>query len=201
VPLISPLFDGVELHGTNRYLQDQFMQDGSNQRADADGGPIENRARLTLETTQAMIDAWSANRVGVRLSPSSFLYGVDDGDKLATFGFVVRAVDALGVGYLCLLELNAKDAAQGVQNLDVAEIFRPMTSVPIIVNTGFDKAKVLSKGDADLLAFGVPFIANPDLVQRLRSDAPLNKADPTTFYGIGPKGCTDYPMLADAVAA
>jgi N-ethylmaleimide reductase len=108
-------FDGVELHGANGYLQDQFLQDGSNQRADAYGGPIENRARLMLETTQAMIDAWSANRVGVRLSPSSFLYGVDDGDKLATFGFVVRALDALGVGFLCLLEPNAKDAARGVQ--------------------------------------------------------------------------------------
>ena len=118
-----------------------------------------------LETTQAMIDAWSANRVGVRLSPSSFLYGVDDGDKLATFGFVVRALDALGVGYLCLLEPNAKDAARGVQIRNVAETFRPMTSVPIIVNTGFDRVKaneVLSKGHADLVAFGVPFIANPD---------------------------------------
>jgi len=192
-------FDGVELHGA-----DQFLQDGSNHRADAYGGPIENRARLMLETTQAMIDAWSANRVGVRLSPSSFLYGVDDGDKLATFGFVVRALDALGVGYLCLLEPNAKDAARGVQIRNVAETFRPMTSVPIIVNTGFDRVKaneVLSKGHADLVAFGVPFIANPDLVERLRSDAPLNKPDPTTFYGIGPKGYTDYPMLADAIAA
>jgi N-ethylmaleimide reductase len=197
-------FDGVELHGANGYLQDQFLQDGNNQRADAYGGPIENRARLMLETTQAMIDAWSANRVGVRLSPSSFLYGVDDGDKLATFGFVVRALDALGVGFLCLLEPNAKGAARGVQIRNVAETFRPMTSVPIIVNTGFDKAKaneVLSKGHANLVAFGVPFIANPDLVERLRSNAPLNKPDPTTFYGIGPKGYTDYPMLADAVAA
>lgn len=197
-------FDGVELHGANGYLQDQFLQDGSNHRADAYGGPIENRARLMLETTRAMIDAWSADRVGVRLSPSSFLYGVDDGDKLATFGFVVRALDALGVGYLCLLEPNAKDAERGVQIRNVAETFRPMTSVPIIVNTGFDKAKandVLSKGHADLVAFGVPFIANPDLVDRLRSDARLNKPDPTTFYGIGPKGYTDYPILAEAVAA
>jgi N-ethylmaleimide reductase len=140
----------------------------------------------------------------VRLAPSSFLYGVDDGDKLATFGFVVRALDTLGVGFLCLLEPNAKDAARGVQIRNVAETFRPMTLVPIIVNTGFDKAKaneVLSKGHADLVAFGVPFIANPDLVERLRSDAPLNKPDPTTFYGIGPNGYTDYPILADAVAA
>jgi N-ethylmaleimide reductase len=197
-------FDGVELHGANGYLQDQFLQDGSNQRTDAYGGPIENRARLMVETAKAMIDAWSADRVGVRLSPSSYLYGVDDSSKLETFGFVVRALDALQVGYLCLLEPNAKDAERGVQIRNIAETFRPMTSVPIIVNTGFDKAKanaVLASGNADLVAFGVPYIANPDLVERFRTDAPLNKPDPATFYGIGPKGYTDYPVLADAVAA
>jgi N-ethylmaleimide reductase len=197
-------FDGVELHGANGYLQDQFLQDGSNQRTDAYGGPIENRARLMVETTKAMIDAWSADRVGVRLSPSSYLYGVDDSSKLETFGFVVRALDALQVGYLCLLEPNAKDAERGVQISNIAETFRAMTSVPIVVNTGFDKAKanaVLATGNADLVAFGVPYIANPDLVERFRTDAPLNKPDPATFYGIGPKGYTDYPTLADAVAA
>jgi N-ethylmaleimide reductase len=197
-------FDGVELHGANGYLQDQFLQDGSNQRTDAYGGPIENRARLMLETAKAMIDAWSADRVGVRLAPSSYLYGVDDSNKLDTFGFVIRALDALRVGYLCLLEANAKDAERGVQISNIAETFRPMTSVPIMVNTGFDKAKanaVLASGNADLVAFGVPYIANPDLVERFRTDAPLNKPDPATFYGIGPKGYTDYPVLADAVAA
>jgi N-ethylmaleimide reductase len=197
-------FDGVELHGANGYLQDQFLQDGSNHRADSYGGPIENRARLMLETTQAMIAAWSADRVGVRLSPSSHLYGVDDSDKLATFGFVVRALDTLRVGYICLLEPNPKDAERGVQISNVAETFRPMITRPMIVNTGFDKAKgnaVIAASQADLVAFGVPFLANPDLVERLRSDAPLNKPDPATFYGVGPKGYTDYPVLADAVAA
>jgi N-ethylmaleimide reductase len=197
-------FDGVELHGANGYLQDQFLQDGSNKRTDAYGGSVENRARLMLETTQAMIDAWSADRIGVRLSPSSFLYGVDDSDKLATFGFVVRALDALGVGYICLLEPNARDAERGVQIRHVAETFRPMTTVPIIVNTGFDKTKanaVLAKGDADLVAFGVPYIANPDLVERLRIDAPLNKPDPSLFYGAGAKGYTDYPALQTFAAA
>ena len=197
-------FDGVELHGANGYLQDQFLQDGSNHRTDAYGGRIENRARLMIETTQAMIDAWSADRVGVRLSPSSSLYGVDDSDKRATFGFVVRALDALRVGYLCLLEPNAKDAERGVQIRNVAETFRLMTSVPIIVNTGFDRLKAnsaIAAGHADLVAFGVPFIANPDLVERLRSDAPLNKPDPSTFYGVGPKGYTDYKVLPDTIAA
>jgi len=197
-------FDGVELHGANGYLLDQFLQDGSNQRLDAYGGPIENRARLMLETTRAMIDAWSADRVGVRLSPSSRLYGVDDSAKLGTFGFVIRALDALGVGYLCLLEPNAKDAERGVQIRNVAETFRPMTTAPIIVNTGFDKARanaVLAKGDADLVAFGVPYIANPDLVERFRVDAPLNKPDPSLFYGVGAEGYTDYPALEIVAAA
>jgi N-ethylmaleimide reductase len=197
-------FDGVELHGANGYLQDQFLQDGSNRRTDAYGGPVENRARLMLETTTAMIGAWSADRVGVRLSPSSYLYGVDDSNKLETFGFVVRALDTLRVGYLCLLEPNAKDADRGVQISNVAETFRPMASVPIIVNTGFDKAKanaVLARGYADLVAFGVPYIANPDLVERLRTNAVLNKPDPATFYGVGVRGYTDYPMLIPARAA
>ena len=197
-------FDGVELHGANGYLQDQFLQNGSNQRTDAYGGPVENRARLMLETTQAMIDAWSADRVGVRLSPSSYLYGVDDSNKLETFGFVIRALDALRVGYLCLLEPNAKDADIGVQILNVAATFRPMISVPVIVNTGFDKAKanaVLASGNADLVAFGVPYIANPDLVERLRTNAPLSRPDPALFYGVGAKGYTDYPVLETAAAA
>ncbi len=197
-------FDGVELHGANGYLQDQFLQDGSNHRTDAYGGPVENRARLMLETAQAMIGAWSAERVGVRLSPSSSLYGVNDSNKLQTFGYIVRALDALRVGYLCLLEPNAKDAERGVQIGQVAKTFRPMTSAPVIVNTGFDKAKgnaVLEAGDADMVAFGVPYIANPDLVDRLRGDAPLNKPDPATFYGVGPKGYTDYPTRDAAVAA
>jgi len=197
-------FDGVELHGANGYLQDQFLQNGSNQRSDAYGGSVENRARLMLETARAMIDAWSAERVGVRLSPSSYLYGVDESNKLETFGFVVRALDALKVGYICLLEPDAKDAERGVQIRNVAETFRPMTSVPIIVNTGFDKAKanaVLASGAADLVAFGVPYIANPDLVERFRTDAPLNKPDPTLFYGVGAKGYTDYPALNTAAAA
>jgi len=196
-------FDGVELHGANGYLQDQFLQDGSNHRTDAYGGSVENRARMMVETVEAMIGAWSKERVGVRLSPSSYLYGVDDSNKLETFGFVVRALNALGIGYLCLLEPNAKDAERGVQIGNVAATFRKMISVPVIVNTGFDKAKaneVLASGDADLVAFGVPYIANPDLVERLRTGAPLGKPDPSKFYGVGPQGYTDYPALETAAA-
>lgn len=191
-------FDGVELHGANGYLHDEFLQDGSNHRTDAYGGSAENRARLMLETTQAMIAAWSADRVGVRLSPSSTLYGVDDSDKRATFGRVIRELDALGIGYLCLLEPNAKDA-EHAQIKHVVVTFRHLISVPLIVNTGFDKAKgnaAIASGQADLVAFGVPYIANPDLVQRFAADAPLNKPHPALFYGVGAEGYTDYPALA-----
>jgi N-ethylmaleimide reductase len=150
-----------------------------------------------LETAKAMIAAWSAERVGVRLSPFSHLYGVDDSHKLETFGYVVRALDAVGIGYLCLLEPNAKDAERGVQIEHVVETFRSMTSVPIVVNTGFDKANaVLAAGNADLVAFGVPFISNPDLPERLRRDTAYNKPNPALFYGEGAPGYTDYPALS-----
>jgi N-ethylmaleimide reductase len=198
-------FDGVELHGANGYLQDQFLQDGSNHRTDEYGGTVENRARLMVETAKAMIDAWSEDRVGVRLSPSSVLYGMSNSDDLATFGYVIRALDALNVGYLHLCEPNAKALEAGrVQVKNVAATFRPMTTVPIIVNGGFDKSKgdaVLSATQADLVSFGVPFLSNPDLPERFRAGAALNKPDPTTFYGIGPKGYTDYPSLAVLASA
>jgi N-ethylmaleimide reductase len=197
-------FDGVELHGANGYLQDQFLQDGSNKRTDAYGGSIENRAKLLLETTQAIIAAWSAERVGVRLSPSSSLYGMHDSDSLTTFSYAVKELDKLNIGYLHLCEPNAKAMESGnVQIKEVAKTFRPMTTVPIIINGGFDKVKanaVLSAGNADLVSFGVLYIANPDVVERFRLDAQLNKPDPTTFYGIGPKGFTDYPFLAAKAA-
>ena len=191
-------FDGVELHGANGYLLDQFLQSGSNKRTDAYGGPIENRARLLFEALEAAIGAWSAEHVGVRLSPSSFLYGMDDADKLETFGYAVRGINALKAAYVHFTEPNAKALEAGVQITHVAETFRPMSSLPLIINTGFDKAKAnaaLAAGHADLVAFGVPYLANPDLVERFRIDAPLNKPDPSTFYGEGAKGYTDYPAL------
>jgi N-ethylmaleimide reductase len=197
-------FDGVELHGANGYLHDQFLQDGSNTRSDAYGGSAENRARLMIETTQAMIQAWDAAHVGVRLSPSSYLYGMEDSNKRETFGTVIDGLNALGIAYLTLLEPNAKDAEKGVHIEHVAETFRACVTMPLIVNTGFDKAKgnaVIAEGNADAVAFGVPYIANPDLVERLRADAPFNKPDPSTFYGIGAKGYTDYPALAEVEPA
>jgi N-ethylmaleimide reductase len=143
------------LHAANGYLEDKFLRHGSNHRTDAYDGAVENRVRLMVGTTTAMIETWSADRVGMRLSPSSYLYGVDNIDKLKTIGFVVRALDALKVGYLCLREPDARDAERGVQISNGAETLRPMTSAPIIVNTGFDKARadaVLAGGNADFVA-------------------------------------------------
>jgi N-ethylmaleimide reductase len=196
-------FDGVELHGANGYLLDQFLQSGSNTRTDAYGGSVENRARLMLEVLDAAIGAWDADHVGIRLSPSSFLYGMDDSNKLETFGYVIRVIEERKVAYVHLTEPNAKALEIGVQIPNVAETFRPMTSRPLIVNTGFDKAKAnaaLAASHADLVAFGVPFLANPDLVRRLELGAPLNKPDPSTFYGVGPKGYIDYPALEQVEA-
>ncbi|OLV16241.1 alkene reductase [Deinococcus marmoris] len=198
-------FDGTELHGANGYLQDQFLQDGSNARTDRYGGSVANRARLMLETTEAMIGAWSADRVGVRLSPSSLLYGMHSSDSLETFGYVIRALNALGIGYLHLCEPNAKTLESGkIQIKHVAQTFGPMVGVPLIVNGGFDGARAnaaLEAKQADLVSFGVPYIANPDLVERYRANAPLNTPDPATFYGEGPRGYTDYPALAQQTAA
>jgi N-ethylmaleimide reductase len=195
-------FDGVELHGAFGYLPDQFLQDGTNQRSDAYGGSVQNRARFMLEVVEALAGVWGAERVGVKLSPSNRFYGMFDSDAHATFGHVIGALDAMRVGYLHLMEPNAADLASGTVQIEhVAKTFRSRISVPLIVNGGFDRQKAqaaLDAGDADLVSFGVPFVANPDLPRRFEQDAPLNAPDPSTFYGEGPKGYTDYPALERA---
>jgi N-ethylmaleimide reductase len=194
-------FDGVELHGANGYLHDQFLQDKMNRRTDAYGGSARNRSRFMIETAQAMIDAWDANHVGVRLGPSISLYGADDSDKFETFSTVIKGLDPLGLAYICLLEPNEKDRKRGVQIEHVAKTFRPLISGVLLVNTGFTKEsgdRAISEGEADAVAYGVSFIANPDLVTRFRVNGPLNKPNPDKFYGAGPEGYTDYPVLERA---
>ncbi|MDR3484677.1 MAG: alkene reductase [Bradyrhizobium sp.] len=193
-------FDGVELHGAFGYLPDQFLQDGTNQRTDAYGGSVENRARFMLEVTEAMIGAWSAERVGVKLSPSARHYGQSDSDAFTTFDYVARQLSAMKVGYLHVMEPTEEDLKTGTVQIEhTTAALRPAFPGVMISNGGYDKAKAetaLAAGTADLVSFGVPFIANPDLPARFQNDAPLNTPDPATFYGSGAKGYTDYPSLS-----
>jgi N-ethylmaleimide reductase len=190
-------FDGVEVHAANGYLLDEFLRDGSNQRADAYGGGIDNRARLLLEVLTAVCEVCAANRVGVRLSPVQPFNDMRDSNPKATFSRVVELLNAFNLAYLHVTELgrDAPDAAGPFFDpLDLRAIWQGV----YMTNAGYDKARanaVLKSGLADLVAFGVPFIANPDLPARYQCDAALNPADPSTFYGGAEKGYTDYPCM------
>jgi N-ethylmaleimide reductase len=191
-------FDGVEIHGANGYLPDQFLQDGTNHRTDDYGGPIENRARFLLEVTQAAIDVWGADRVGVRLSPSGTYGSMSDSDPQTTFGYVAEQLDGLGIAYLHVVEPRIKGTELVAESEPVAvKHLRGIFKGTIIAAGGFDGAgaeAVLRAGDADAVAFGRSFISNPDLPERLRSNLPLNPYDRATFYGGGARGYTDYPQ-------
>jgi len=195
-------FDGVELHGANGYLPDQFLRDGVNQRTDAYGGPIENRARFMREALDQLVEAWGPSRVGVRLSPSGTFGDTGDSNRKATFGHVVTEFGKLGLAYLHIMEAmegDLKNAEPGYAPIPVS-FFRPMTSTPIVTNSAFTHEKAdayIREGWADAVAFGVPFIANPDLPARFAKGAPLNTPDPSTFYGGGEKGYVDYPGMGD----
>jgi N-ethylmaleimide reductase len=187
-------FDGVEIHAANGYLIDQFLRDGSNRRTDAYGGSIEKRARFLLEVVDATAAAIGSDRVGVRLSPTNPFNSMHDSDPVALTQYVAAALAERGVMYLHILEMPSGD-------LDAP---RPLTSVarevfagPLIANAGYtaDAAEaVLARGDADLVAFGVPFLATPDFVERTREGAPLNEPSRDTFYGGSDVGYIDYPF-------
>jgi N-ethylmaleimide reductase len=189
-------FDGVEIHGAFGYLPDQFLQDGTNRRTDPYGGSVENRARFLLEATQAAVDVWGNDRVGVKLSPSNTFNDMRDSDPIATFSFVASALSELGVGYLHVMEASESDLRHGGKAIPVST-FRPLFKGTLIVNQDYGRAKaesVLASGDADLVSFARLFLANPDLPSRFAGDLPLNTPDPATFYGGGEKGYTDYPF-------
>ena len=191
-------FDGVELHGANGYLPDQFLRDATNHRTDAYGGTVENRARFLLEVVAALIDVWGSDRVGVRLSPSGTYNDMKDSDPLATFGYAVRELDRLGIAFLHIVEGGAADLRHG-GSVVPTESLRPLFRRALIVNGGYDRARadaVIGNGGADLVSFGQAFLANPDLVSRMKVGAPLNPADASTYYGGGDKGYIDYPELA-----
>jgi N-ethylmaleimide reductase len=190
-------FDGVEVHGANGYLIDQFLQDSSNRRTDAYGGSVENRARFVVEVVETVTAVWGSDRVGVRIGPSNKFGGMDDSAPDVTFPYVARALARFGLAYLHVIEPrvtgNVSDDAQ--QPIAAGQL-RPLFGGPVIAAGGFDGAgakAILAEGDADLVAFGRHFLANPDLPERLRHHFPLNPYDRTTFYYGGTKGYADYP--------
>ena len=199
-------FDGVEIHGANGYLPDQFLQDGTNKRTDEYGGPIENRARFLLEVTQAAISAWGPDRVGVRISPSGTYGSMSDSNPPATFGYLATQLDRLGIAYLHIVEPRIKgteEIAHGQAPVAVQHL-RPKFSRTLIAAGGFapDSAEaIVASGDADLVAFGRHFISNPDLPERLRRGLPLNRYDRSTFYRGDARGYIDYPAAEVASAA
>ncbi|MGC3891966.1 alkene reductase [Pseudomonas urmiensis] len=183
-------FDGVEIHGANGYLLDQFLQSSTNQRNDNYGGSLENRARLLLEVTDAVIEVWGAGRVGVHLAPRADAHDMGDADRVETFTYVARELGKRGIAFICSREKQADDS--------IGPLIKQAFGGPYIVNERFDKASAnaaLASGTADAVAFGIAFIANPDLPARLAADAPLNEPRPETFYGKGAVGYIDYPRL------
>lgn len=185
-------FDGVELHGANGYLLDQFTRDGSNKRTDAYGGAIENRARLPLEVTDTVVKVWGKERVGYRVSPKNPYNDMSDSDPVATFSYLASELSKRGIGYLHVVD--PATPAEG----RVTPVLRKIFKGTYIVNGGFNAETgnaAIANGEADLVAFGVPFLANPDLPIRFARSAELNTADPATFYAGEEKGYSDYPAL------
>jgi 2,4-dienoyl-CoA reductase-like NADH-dependent reductase (Old Yellow Enzyme family) len=183
-------FDGVELHGANGYLLDQFLQDSSNRRTDAYGGTREKRARLMLEATDAVLEVWGPERVGMHLAPRADSHDMGDSDRLATFTYVARELGKRRIAFICAREARG----EGSIGPQIKEAFGGV----YIVNESFTKEsaeKALADGIADAVAFGKAYIANPDLLARFKMGAPLNEWDMDTFYSGGAKGYTDYPAL------
>jgi N-ethylmaleimide reductase len=194
-------FDGVEIHGANGYLIDQFLRDGTNLRTDRYGGSVENRIRFMVEVTEAVVGVWGGARVGIRLSPNTAFNDMSDSNPRATFGAAAKALERFNLAYLHVTRAGPTDQVPGGP-ID-ADFFRPLFRNPIISNGGYDKAQAeaaLKSGNVDLVAFGTLFISNPDLPERFRSNAPLAAADRATFYGGDAKGYTDYPSLEAAMA-
>ena len=184
-------FDGVEIHGANGYLIDQFLQDSTNHRTDEYGGSIENRARFMLEVTDAVVSVWGADRVGMHIAPRGDAHDMGDSDPAAVFGYVARELGKRKLAFLCARESHDKPALGPALKQAFGGVF--------IANEGFtaeSAREAISSGKVDAVAFGKAAIANPDWVARMRVDAPLNPPNPETFYGQGPEGYTDYPFMS-----
>ena len=190
-------FDGVELHAANGYLVDQFLRDGSNKRTDAYGGSIENRTRFLAEILAALTSVLSSDRVGVRFSPFSPFGDISDSDPMATFSAAIDRANEAGLGYVHMIEGDTGNSRELPRDADLS-VFRKLVKGAYMANNLYDRdsaIRAVESGAADLVAFGRQFIANPDLVERLRRNAPLNEPHQATFYGGGAEGYTDYPAL------
>jgi len=191
-------FDGVEIHGANGYLLDQFLRDGSNKRTDNYGGSLENRARLPLEVTEAVVGVWGTKRVGFRMSPHFVLHAMSDTHPRETFSYMAQELGRLEIGYIHLVEPVGGRMGTITPDMQMAPSIREKFDGTLILNGGYDARsgnKAIEDGIADLIAFGVFFLANPDLPERFRKDAPLTHEDVATFYSGEEKGYTDYPFL------
>ncbi len=194
---IAAGFDGVEIHAANGYLLDQFLRDGSNKRTDEYGGSLENRARLLMQVTEAVVKAIGADKTGVRLSPVNPFNDMNDSNPQAMFNYVAEALNRFNLSYLHAVEGGIHGGGEA-DPFDFAS-FRMLFKGSYMANLSYDKARgnaAIASGHADCVAYGVPFIANPDLVERFKQDAPLNTADANTFYGGNEVGYTDYPFLS-----
>ncbi|HEX2208553.1 MAG TPA: alkene reductase [Longimicrobium sp.] len=207
-------FDGVELHGANGYLIDQFLRDGANHRADRYGGPVENRVRFLEEVTAAVVDVWGGERVGVRVSPFAPTNGLGDTDPVATFSYAAHVLNRFSLAYLHVVEPIDWERRSGESSFVVTNEGRVHSRISPVLRAIFRGAFMANGGyggetgnaaiagrQADLVSFGKPFLANPDLPERLREGAPLNTPDRATFYGGDARGYTDYPLLQTANAA
>jgi N-ethylmaleimide reductase len=194
--------DGIEVHGANGYLIDQFSESRTNRRTDAYGGPVENRARLLMEVVETVCEVWGSDRVGVRLSPLGTFNDMGDDEPEALFGYIAEKLNGFNLAYLHVINPAAAALEKGhppePAALRMVELIRRKYHGALMMAGGFDRDSAetwLELGRADVIAFGRKFLANPDLPERFRRRAPLNKEDPTTFYGGGAKGYTDYPTL------
>ncbi len=198
-------FDGIEVHAANGYLLEQFLEDKTNKRDDQYGGSIENRARLLFEVLDAVAEVWTADRIGVRLSPFTDLGDIADSDPEKLYTYVIKNLSARGLCYLHLIEPQSRSGLVEKRNeaapRSVSSLFRPLFKGPLIASGGFTAEtteQALTAGTADLIALGRAFIANPDLPKRLKLGARLNEPDKSTFYGGAEHGYTDYPSLDES---
>ncbi|WP_126453961.1 alkene reductase [Sulfuriflexus mobilis] len=187
-------FDGIEVHAANGYLLDEFLRDGTNQRTDEYGGSVENRCRLLMEVIDAVTSVWPANQVGVRISPENSFNDIRDSDPQTTFNEVAKRLSTVGLAYLHAVEGDITTGERKVNYREIKDHFGGL----YMANYAYDRERAqaaIKQGDVDMVAFGALYIANPDLVERFKVNAPLNAPDQNTFYGGDEHGYTDYPFM------